>query len=84
MDMDDNDFMGEIEFDLSPEQQKIVNQAISVATESSDSFRNLNPLIAILQWWQVNVSESQKLRGSPEAVLTDACRRFLAAHDVLD
>ncbi len=84
MDMDDNDFMGGIEFDLSPEQQDIVNRAISVAAESGDSFGNINPLISILQWWQASVGESQKPRGSPEAMLTDACRRFLAAHDVVD
>ncbi len=31
MDMDDDDFMGEIEFDLSPEQKKIVSRAINLA-----------------------------------------------------
>jgi len=34
MDMDDDDFMGEIEFDLSPDQQKIVSRAITLASES--------------------------------------------------
>jgi hypothetical protein len=84
MDMDDDDFMGEIEFDLSAEQEKIVNRAISLAADSNDAFRNVNPLIAILQWWQVSVNESDKIRGSPEEILTEACRRFLLVHETLD
>jgi hypothetical protein len=84
MDMDDDDFMGEIEFDLSPEQEKIVNRAISVAAESGDAFRSTNPLISILQWWQANVSDSDKIKGSPEEMLTDACRRFLLTHQSRD
>jgi len=36
MDMDDNDFMGEIEFDLSPAQQKIVSRAITMASAGED------------------------------------------------
>jgi hypothetical protein len=84
MEMDDDDFMGEIEFDLSAEQEKIVNRAISLAADSNDAFRNVNPLIAILQWWQVSVNESDKIRGSPEEILTDACRRFLLVHETLD
>ena len=81
MDMDDDDFMGEIEFDLSPEQEVIVSRAISLAADSDDAFSNINPLIAILQWWQVNVDDNDKVRGSPEVILTDACRRFVLAHE---
>jgi hypothetical protein len=81
MDMDDDDFMGEIEFDLSPEQEKIVNQAISLAANSDDAFHSINPLISILQWWEANVTERDKVKGSPEEMLTDACRLFLLAHE---
>ena len=38
MDMDDDDFMGEIEFDLSPEQEVIVSRAISLAADSDEAF----------------------------------------------
>ena len=80
MDMDD-DFMGEIEFDLSAEQGRIVSRAISLAsTMEDDEFRTVNPLIAIMQWWEAHVPESEKLRESPEASLAEACRRFLLAH----
>jgi hypothetical protein len=82
MDMDDDDFMGEIEFDLSPEQAVIVNRAISVAATSDDAFFSRNPLIAILQWWQANVGASDKTGAAPEVMLTDACRDFLLAHEV--
>jgi hypothetical protein len=81
---DDDDFMGNIEFDLSPEQADLVNRAISLAAKSDDSFRNINPLISILQWWQANVGEGHKIKESPEMVLTDACRQFLLAHGALD
>jgi hypothetical protein len=81
MDMDDDDFMGEIEFDLSPEQADIVNRAIGVATASDDAFFSRNPLIAIMQWWQANAGESNKTGAAPEALLTDACRDFLLAHE---
>jgi hypothetical protein len=81
MDMDDDDFMGEIEFDLSPEQEVIVSRAISLAADSDDAFSNINPLIAILQWWQVNVDDNDKVQGSPEVILTDACRLFVLAHE---
>jgi hypothetical protein len=83
MDMDD-DFIGSVEFDLSPEQAEIVNRAISLAANSDDSFRNINPLISILQWWQANQSEGDKVDSSPESVLTDACRQYLRAHEALD
>jgi hypothetical protein len=81
MDMHDDDFMGSVEFDLSPEQAEIVNRAIGLAAESDDSFRSINPLISILQWWQANQSEGEKVNGPPEVVLTDACRQFLLAHE---
>jgi hypothetical protein len=81
MDMQDDDFIGSVEFDLSPEQAEIVNRAISLAAKSGDSFRNINPLISILQWWQANQSEDDKVNGPPEVVLTDACRQFLQAHE---
>ena len=43
MDMDD-DFMGEIEFDLSAEQGRIVSRAISLAsTMDDDAFRAVLP-----------------------------------------
>ena len=82
MDMDDDDFMGEIEFDLSPEQKKIVSRAINLASkDEGDEFAVANPLISIMQWWATNVQEAQKLTGPPEAVLAEACRLFVLAHD---
>jgi hypothetical protein len=81
MDMDD-DFVGEIEFDLSPEQGELVSRAISVASTAGDNeFMQINPLIAIMRWWEAHVPEDQKLRDSPETTLVDACRRFLLAHE---
>ena len=81
MDMDD-DFMGEIEFDLSPEQKKIVSRAIDLAAASQDdAFRATNPLIAIMQWWEANVAEDDRRGGSPESTLAEACRRFVLAHE---
>jgi hypothetical protein len=80
MDMDD-DFMGEIEFDLAPEQRKIVGRAINLASQDSDEFRMTNPLIAIMQWWDANVPDNEKAAGTPEETLTEACRRFVRAHD---
>ena len=50
------------------------------ASTDDDEFRAVNPLIAIMQWWEANVPEAEKLRGSPEASLAEACRRFLLAH----
>ena len=48
MDMDD-DFIGEIEFNLSSEQADLVSRAIGVASSlrSDDDFIQVNPLIAI-------------------------------------
>jgi hypothetical protein len=86
MDMDD-DFIGEIEFELSPEQGEVVSRAIAVAAKSSgdevgDEFAQINPLIAIMRWWETHVPENERLRGSPETTLVDACRRFLLAHEI--
>lgn len=84
MDMDDDDFMGEIEFDLSPEQQKIVSLAISLASESdeeSDPFMKTNPLISIMQWWEMSGTKSAKPGNTPEATLAEICQQFVLAHD---
>jgi hypothetical protein len=82
MDMDDDDFMGEIEFDLSPEQKKIVSRAINLAAmKEGDEFAVNNPLISIMQWWATSVRDSEKPTGPPEAVLAEACRLFVLAHD---
>jgi hypothetical protein len=85
MDMDD-DFIGEIEFDLSAEQGELVSRAIGVAAKSkgdelSNEFAAINPLIAIVRWWETHVPEDERLRGSPETKLVEACRRFLLAHE---
>jgi hypothetical protein len=80
--MDDDDFMGEIELDLSPEQQKMVSRAIDLAaSDKLDSFGVTNPLIAIMQWWETNVPDAEKPGGPPEATLAEACRLFVLAHD---
>jgi hypothetical protein len=82
MEMEDDDFMGEIEFDLSPEQKQMVSRAIDLASNSAgDAFRATNPLISIMQWWQTNVREPEKVAGSPETILAEACRLFVLAHD---
>jgi hypothetical protein len=81
MDMDD-DFIGEIEFNLSPEQAELVSRAIYVASSSrdDDGFAQINPLIAIMNWWKAH-SPEHSVRTPPEATLVEACRRFLLAHD---
>jgi hypothetical protein len=82
IDMDDDDFMGEIEFDLTPEQKKIVAYAITLASSSgNDEFRQMNPLISILQWWEANVAEDERPKGTPEATLAEACRQFVLSHE---
>ena len=84
MDMDDDDFMGEIEFDLSPEQQKIVSRAITLASElggGNDEFIKTNPLISILQWWEIEGTKSAKPSDEPEATLAEICRQFVLSHD---
>jgi len=81
MDMDD-DFIGEVEFDLSEAQGETVNRAINLASsmQEADGFAHLNPLIAIMQWWETNVPETERTGVTPEARLVEACRRFLASH----
>jgi len=81
MDMDD-DFMGAIEFDLSPEQREMVSRAIDLASKrDGDAFGATNPLIAIMQWWDTNVADAERPKGAPETILAEACRRFVLAHD---
>lgn len=81
MDTDD-DFMGEIEFALSPEQGEIVNRAVDLASSlPGDEFASLNPLIAIMQWWQSNAPGGMPAGMSPEAQLAEACRRFVITHE---
>ncbi len=79
MDMDD-DFVGEIEFNLTAEQGEIVNQAIELASRQNNEFQLVNPLISIMQWWENSAPEAHRRRGSPEATLVEACRSFLHAH----
>lgn len=80
MDMDD-DFIGEIEFALSPEQAEIVNRAIDLAaSQRNDEFAHVNPLISIMQWWQTSDPAHDLIGATPEARLVEACRSFLAAH----
>jgi hypothetical protein len=82
MDMDDDDFMGPVGFDLSPDQRDIVSRAISLAaSRKDDAFGATNPLIAIMQWWETNATAAARPRGAPEAILAEACRAFVAAHD---
>ena len=79
MEMDD-DFMGEVEFDLSPEQGEVVSRAIGLAaSRRGDDFAH-NPLIVMMQWWQANASDAERVGGTPEAKLTEACRRYIAAN----
>ena len=79
---DDDDFMGEIEFNLSPEQGAIVARAVTLASTSEhDEFCAANPLIAIMQWWEVHRADGDVVKGSPEGTLVEACRRYIAAHE---
>jgi hypothetical protein len=80
MDMDDDDFMGSLEFDLTAEQRTTVSCAITLASRNSNEFQMVNPLIAIMQWWEANVPAIEKVRASPEETLTEACRLFILAH----
>jgi hypothetical protein len=82
MEMDDDDFMGNIEFELTQEQGMIVQRAIDIAANTNnDEFVKINPLIAIMQWWESNVSEREKRRGTAEATLAEACRLYVIAHE---
>jgi hypothetical protein len=83
MDMGDDDFMGEIEFDLSPEQQKVVSRAITLASEiggGGDEFIKTNPLIAIMQWWEINGAKLGSSADAPEVTLAEICRQFVLSH----
>jgi len=79
--MDDDDFMGDIEFNLTPEQSTIVSRAIDLASQEKDEFQLTNPLISIMQWWKTHVPEAEKRRGSPEGTLAEACRLYVLRHD---
>jgi len=82
VDMDDDDFMGPVGFDLSADQRDIVSRAIDLAaSRKDDAFGAINPLIAIMQWWQANVAAADRPRGAPETILAEACRAFVSAHD---
>ena len=80
MDMDD-DFIGEIEFDPSAQQQEIIRRAIDLASNSDDEFCRINPLIAVMQWWEANGVGSEEIAATPEARLAEACRQFLLFHE---
>lgn len=80
MEMDD-DLVGNIEFNLTPEQSEIVSRAIDLASQDDDAFGTANPLIAIMQWWQTHVPDAQKHGNSPEGTLAEACRLFVLAHE---
>ncbi len=81
----DDDFIGEIEFDLSPEQAEVVSRAIGLASSfGDDEFGRTNPLIAIMTWWKARAREDEKVRVSPELTLVEACRQFLLAHEATE
>lgn len=80
MEMDD-DFLSDAEFDLSPEQGALVNRAINIAAlQQGDDFAHVNPLIAILQWWQEHTPEPLRKGVTPEARLIEACKSYIFAH----
>lgn len=82
MDMGDDDFMGPVGFDLTPDQREVVTRAIDLAaSQRDDEFGAVNPLIAIMQWWEANRPADSFPRGAPEAILAEACRAFVLAHD---
>lgn len=85
MDMDD-DFMGEIEFDLSTPQKEIVTQAIDLASKQGnpETFAGLNPLIAIMQWWETHSAANAVVLGSPEDKLAAICEEFVRVHATAD
>jgi hypothetical protein len=81
MDMDD-DFVGTLEFDLSAPDAELVNRAISLAAQKpGDGFAQINPLIAIMRWWQTQAHGNAVTPISPEKKLVEACRAFLLAHE---
>ena len=82
VEMDNDDFMGPIGFDLSPDQRDVVSRAINLAaSRRADAFGATNPLIAIMQWWEANVVPEERPHGAPETILAEACRAFVSAHD---
>jgi hypothetical protein len=80
MDMDD-DFMGEVEFDLSAGQMDVVTRAIELASQAGDAFGVTNPLIAIMQWWEINIPEAERCHVSLEQTLTEACRLYVLSKE---
>jgi hypothetical protein len=80
MDMND-DFMGELEFDLTVEQSSIVNRAIELASQDGDAFHVINPLISVMQWWENNLPETERRCASPEQTLTEACRLYVLSKE---
>jgi hypothetical protein len=76
----DDDFIGSVEFNLTPEQSEIVSRAIELASRENDTFGVLNPLIAIMQWWTASVPDAGQRRRSPEGTLAEACRLYVSAH----
>jgi hypothetical protein len=77
----DNDFLSDAEFDLTPEQGALVNKAISIAaSKRGDDFAEVNPLIAVLQWWLENTDESKRAGLTAESRLVEACKAYMAAH----
>jgi hypothetical protein len=78
---DDDDLFGEIEFNLAPEQSKIVSRAIELAAKSNDAFAATNPLLSIMQWWQAHAPKVETDVRSPDGTLTEACRLFVQAHE---
>jgi hypothetical protein len=81
MDMDD-DFVGTLEFDLSTHDAELVNRAISLAAQNpGEGFARINPLIAIMRWWQTQAHGNAVTPISPEKTLVEACRAFLLAYE---
>ena len=77
MDIEDADFLGTVEFDLSPDQEAVVSSAIDRAAKTEDEFARMNPLIVIVQWWNRRERVAVALSGTPEEKLTEMCRLYL-------
>jgi hypothetical protein len=77
----DDDFIGEVEFNLTAEQSQIVSRAIDLASRQTDEFQGLNPLISIMQWWASSGPRREKRDSPPEKILVEACRAFVLAHE---
>jgi hypothetical protein len=80
MDMD-GDFTGDVEFNLTVEQSRIVSRAIDLASGQMDEFQVVNPLISIMQWWAASGRRAEKPDSPPEKILVEACRSFILAHE---